>query len=120
MSNHDRYDMEKCMEHCCPPDNCRHLHVEKTQHVADVPDPEGHIPGVIGEEQLDMLSGQSVTQLGQRLTVARDYPLEGELAQRIHDVINEYADDLSLVAVVGILHIVANQRQVATEDGPDA
>lgn len=48
--------------------------------------------------------------LAKRRKTTRDFPREGELAQRIHALIDEYADDLSLVAVVGILHTCADDR----------
>jgi len=36
----------------------------------------------------------------------RHYPIEGELAGRIVDIIHEYDEELSVVAVMGILDVV--------------
>lgn len=44
-----------------------------------------------------------------------DYPKEGELAQRMADLIDEYAGELSTVSVIGILTLVIVEVREASE-----
>ena len=44
-----------------------------------------------------------------------DYPKEGELAQRITDLIDEYAGELSTVSVIGILTLAIVEVREALE-----
>lgn len=44
-----------------------------------------------------------------KFPVAKTFSQEGELAQRIEDLIYEYADQISLVSVLGILEVVKQQ-----------
>jgi hypothetical protein len=44
-----------------------------------------------------------------KFPVAKTFSQEGELAQRIEDLIYEYANQISLVSVLGVLEIVKMQ-----------
>jgi len=49
----------------------------------------------------------NIVTLGDR--IIRHYPKEGELAERIEDLIYEYAGEVGTAAAVGILHIAADK-----------
>jgi len=51
--------------------------------------------------------------------VARHYPKEGELAERIEDLIYEYAGEVGTAAAIGVLHIVADRILTSMKESLD-
>jgi|TARA_Y100000310_G_C20139551_1_gene559625 hypothetical protein len=57
--------------------------------------------------QCEVNSSDNVVGIGEE--PVRAFPIEGEVADKVKDLIDEYADEISLVSAAGILFTVAHE-----------